>query len=118
MLRSQRGPLSMVRTNNERGRLIGQSRITANLSKPLSIKFWVCAAASDNYYTPCGTMNWVKYYSEQEKYTCPKNRTRLAKCYAWDNLEVDQSYYYCGGTDWLGHVAKGTYFVHWIKGLS
>ena len=49
-----------VRTNNEGGRLIGKSRITTNLSKPLSIEFDVCDAASDDYYTPCGTMSWVK----------------------------------------------------------
>ena len=50
-----------IKTNSENDRLIGTSKIIANLNTPVSVTFNACDTIDDDPYTNCGNIDWRRH---------------------------------------------------------
>ncbi|NXF42199.1 ENR1 protein, partial [Nyctibius bracteatus] len=92
-----------MRTNSERGRLIGTSKIITSLNTPVSIIFDACDIIDDDLDTNCGNLEWRRYYSNQPKYICPGRggyRCPISPNYISSKTARYQSAHLCGRRDW------------------
>ena len=90
-----------MKTNSEVGRLIGTSKVLANLSTSVSIIFDACDIIDDDLDTNCGSLLWRRYYSKQPKYICPGgHQCQINPDYVPSQTARYQSAHLCGKRGW------------------